>query len=499
MKHIRALAIAAAALLAAHLPASAADQEITIARSVSTTAMDPGFLREAATIVDNIFDTLVMRDSKMQLVPGLATSWTAIDDTTWEFKLRTGVTFHDGESFDAEAVKFTIDRIIDPQANSPTLSYIRTVASVEVVDRETVRIKTNGPDPLLPTRMSRYPAYIVPPNYVEKVGNDVFASKPIGTGPYKLVDFVPDQHVILEANAGYWRGKPAIDKVTFRAIPDGTARMTALLTGEADLVENVPVDLVPLVSQSPDADLVQVKNGGLTVYLGLVMSQKPLDELKVRQALDAAIDRKGIVDNILRGMASVKGTQVGPADFGYLDVPPTAYDPERAKELLKEAGYPDGFSIKMQSTRRYMKDSEVAQAIAQQFGDVGVKIDQEVLDWAVYTKDVPRKGPIFMLGWGSTQTLDADAAIYAIMRSGEPYSTASVPELDTLLDESRKIVDPEARKKVLEEIQTVAQKQVPLLTLYQEDALYGKAKNVTFEGRPDARIPVFDVKLEAAQ
>ncbi|MCE7029330.1 ABC transporter substrate-binding protein [Jiella avicenniae] len=495
MKHVRALLLAAAGLLIPVSLATAQESEITIGRSVSTTAMDPGFLREAATIVDNVFDTLVMRDENMQLVSGLAESWKPIDDTTWEFKLKKGVKFHNGEDFDAEAVKFTIDRIIDPAANSPTLSYIRTVSGVEVVDPETVRITTDGPDPLLPTRMSRYPTYIVPPDYVKSVGNDEFARKPVGTGPYEFVEFIPDQHVILKANPDYWRGAPSIGKVTFRAIPDGTARVTALLTGEADFIESVPVDLAPMVEQSPDADLVLVKNGGLTVYLGLVMKEAPLDDLKVRQALDAAIDRKGIVDNILRGMATPKGTQVGPADFGYLEIPPTPYDPAKAKKLLAEAGYPDGFSIKMESTHRYMKDSEVAQAIAQQFGDIGIQVDQEVLDWSVYTQEVPRPGPIYMLGWGSTQTLDADAAVYAIMRSGEPYSTVDVPELDALLDESRKIVDPAAREKVLQEIQKVAAEKVPLLTLYQEDALYGKARDVVFAGRPDARIPVYDIRL----
>jgi len=495
MKKFAALALATAILLPL-AAVSARATDITVARSASTTAMDPGFLRESATIVDNIFDTLVMRDKDMKLVPGLAESWTAIDDTTWEFKLREGVKFHNGEDFNADAVKFTIDRVLDPAAKSPTLSYIRTIANVTVVDPYTVRIKTSAADPLLPTRMSRYPAYIVPPKYVTEVGNNVFATKPVGTGPYKFVEFIPDQHVILQANKDYWRGAPSIDKVTWRAIPDGTARLTALVTGEVDLIENVPVDLAPMIASSPDADLVPVKNGGLTIYLGLVMNQKPLDNVKVRQALDMAIDRPAIVKNILQDMATAKGTQVGPADFGYLDIPVTKFDPAKAKALLAEAGYPNGFTIKMQSTTRYMKDGEVAQAIAQQFGDIGVKIEQEVLDWSVYTQQVPRKGPIFMLGWGSTQTLDADAAVYAIMKTGEPYSTASIPELDKLLDESRSIVDPAARKVVLEKIQTLSAEQVPLIPLYQEDSIYGKSKKITFEGRPDARIPIFDIKTK---
>ena len=495
MKIFRALMLSALlALPASH--AMASEGSLTIGRAISTNAMDPGFLREAATIVDNIFDTLVLRDTDMKLVPGLAESWTAIDDTTWEFKLRSGVKFHNGEAFDADAVKFTIDRILDPDAKSPTISYIRTIKSVEVVDPSTVRIMTNGPDPLLPTRMSRYPTYIVPPKYIEEHGKDYFASHPVGTGAYKFVEFVPDERVVMEANPDYWRGEPSIKTVTWRPIPDSTARLTALVTGEVGMIEDVPVDLVSMLDQSPDVDVVKIKNGGLTIYLGLVMKTPPLDNVKVRQALNIAIDRKGITENLLGGFATPKGSQVGPADFGYLDVPVAEYNPEKAKALLAEAGFPDGFEITMQSSYRYMKNDAVAQAIAQEFEDIGIKVKQDVMEWSVYTQTVPFKGPIYMLGWGSTQTLDADAAIYAIMKSGEPYSGANIPELDALLDESRATVDPAKREAILHKIQEVAAEQVPLITLYQEDKLMGKAKGVHFDGRPDARIPIYDITMD---
>lgn len=475
------------------VPAFGQDTGLVVGRSVSTNAMDPGFMREAATIVDNIFDTLVMRDDQMNLVPGLATEWRAVDDLTWEFKLREGVAFHNGESFDAEAVKFTIDRVLDPQANSPAISYIRTIASVEVVDPLTVRVTTAEPDPLLPTRMSRYPAYIVPPDYLSEVGDAHFASNPVGTGAYRFVEFVPDERVVLEANEEYWRGKPTLDVVTWRPIPDSTARITALVTGEVDLIEDVPVDLAPMLTASPDVELVQVKNGGLTIYLGLRMDKEPLDDVRVRRALDHAIDRQAITDNLLQGMATPVGSQVGESDFGYLDLPVPAYDPELSRQLLAEAGYADGFEITMQSSSRYMKNNEVAQAIAQQFSDVGIRVNQQVLEWSVYTQKQPFDGPIYMLGWGSTQTLDADAAVYAIMRSGEPYSGANLPELDELLDESRRIVDPAAREQVLHQVQQLAAEEVPLISLYREDALLGRASDVRFEGRQDARIVLFDI------
>ena len=455
----RATLLCAAALQAMVVTIGAsASTELTIGRPISTSGMDPGFLREPATIVDNIFDTLILRDEGMNLVPGLAESWQAVDDQTWEFRLRQGVTFHNGEAFDAEAVKFTIDRIIDPEAKSPTISYIRTVSGVDVVDDHTVRIRTDGPDPLLPTRMSRYPTYVVPPDYVNEIGREEFSRKPVGTGPYRMVEFVQDQHVVLEAHADHWRGKPAIDRVVWRPIPDATARVTALLTGEVQLVEGVPANLAGMVNENDEVDLVQIRNGGLTVYIGMKMTEPPLDNLKVRQALNLAIDRRTIVDKLLQGMATVKGTQVGPFDFGYLDLPAPAYDPARAKALLAEAGHPDGFTIDMQVTRRYLNGAEIGQAVAQQLGDIGVTVNLEVPEWSVYIQKVPsgNQAPLYMLGWGSTQTLDADAAIFAIFRSGEPYSTVSVPELDTLLDTSRKVVDASEREQILHDIQRLA-------------------------------------------
>ena len=471
--------------------------ELDVGRAASVGGMDPGFLREPATVVDNIFDTLVGRDASMKLVPDLALSWHAVDDTTWEFKLRPGVTFHNGEPFTADAVKVSLDRVLDPAAKSPTVSYIKTIAGVDVVDPLTVRIRTNGSDPLLPTRMSRYPAYIVPPVYLKQVGNEQFARKPIGTGAYRMAEFVPDDHVTLQANPTYWRGKPAIDTVVWRAIPEPTARIAALMAGEVQLIENVPAELAPAVAANPDLNVIQVKRGGLTIYLGLKSAEKPLNDPRVRQALSLAIDRKTIVTDLLKGFASLTGTQVSPFDFGYKDEPLPVYDPAKAKSLLAEAGYPDGFSIRMQAPRHYLSSAEVGQVIAQEFAEIGVKAELEAPEWSVYAQQVPagRQAPIYMLAWGSTQTLDADAAIYPIFHSGEPYSTFSSAAMDTLLDETRTTIDPAKRSAAFAAAQDLAVQEVPVLTLYQEDAIYGKSKSLSFAGRPDARIPVFEMRI----
>ena len=493
---LRAIGFLAAAALS--LAPAARARELDIGRAASVSGMDPGFLREAATVVDNIFDTLVMRDPAMQLVPGLALSWRAVDDTTWEFKLRPGVSFTNGEPFDAAAVKFTLDRVLDPAAKSPTASYIKTITAVEVPDPMTVRIHTRGPDPLLPTRMSRYPAYIVPPAYVKQVGNDGFARKPIGTGAYRMTEFVPDDHVTLQANGSYWRGKPAIDTVVWRAIPEPTARLAALIAGEVQLIEGVPPALAPSITASPDLAVVQVKRGGLIIYLGLKMAEKPLDDVRVRQALSLAIDRDAIVGSLLKGFATVTGTQVSPFDFGYKAEPNPPYDPAKARALLAQAGLPGGFTVAMQVPQHYLSSAEVGQVIAEEFAAIGVKAQLQVPEWSVYAQQVPagKQAPVYMLAWGSTQTLDADAALYPIFHSGEPYSTVSLPAMDALLDRTRNSIDPQTRADAFAQAQDLAATEVPVLTLYGEDAIYGRRKTVEFTGRPDARIPVFDIRVD---
>ncbi|MEE3662482.1 ABC transporter substrate-binding protein [Brenneria sp. g21c3] len=493
-----ALTFASLAMLSGLLSPLSMAAELTIAQPASATAMDPGFLKESATLVDNVFDTLVLRDSQMKLQPGLATSWKAIDDTTWEFTLRQDVKFTNGEAVNAHAVKFSIDRILDPANHAPTISYIRTIKSVEATGEYQVRFHTDGPDPLLPTRLSRYPAYIVPPQYVEKVGASEFARKPIGSGAYRVETFIPDEKVVMQANAAYWRGKPAIDTVTWRPIPEATARITSLLTGEVQLVDSVPVDLVPALKNKPGIHLEQVKGGGLTIYLGLKNDQKPLDDVRVRQALSLALNRDAYTSQLLHGFGAPTGTMAGAKDFGYQPIAAPAQDIAKAKSLLAQAGYPDGFTLRFQAPRRYIASADVAQAIVQDLAKIGVKLQLEVPEWSVYTQQVAAKkqAPIYMLAWGSTQTLDADAALYPILHSGEPYSTVSLPELDKLLNESRLTVDAVKREKILQQIQEVVAQQQPLIPLYREDSLYASSDALTFTGRADARIPLFDLRLK---
>ena len=473
--------------------------EVVIARAFDVAGMDPGFLKENAQVVDNIFDRLIMRDTEMKLVPGLATEWSTVDELTWEFKLRKGVKFHNGEDFNAAAVKYSIDRVLNPANNAPTLSYIKTVDRVEVVDDYTVRVITKTSDPLIPTRFSRYPTEIVPPKYVDEVGKDVFAQKPVGTGPYKFVEWVKDDRVVLEANKDYWNGAPEVTKVTWRSIPESSTRNGALLAGEVDIATPIAPQDISSVSASDKVRISKVERGGNIVYVGLKTEEKPFNDVRVRQALNYAIDKDSIVKNVLTETAVRTSSMIGPKDFGYDGEPAGyAYDPEKAKKLLAEAGYANGFETTLDCVNWYIKCTDVGQAISAQLAQVGIKVKVNSVESTVYRTSVPGKkqAPMYFLGWSSTNSLDADAAIFAVLHSGEAYSTYSNPEVDTMLDKARSSTNEAERKTLYSDIQKKVIEDAPRIFLYQENKYIGVSNKIQWEGRIDDAIPVATMKAK---
>jgi len=473
--------------------------EIVIARAFDIQGLDPGFLTENAQVVDNIFDTLVKRDTDMNLVPGLATSWQAIDELTWEFKLREGVKFTNGEDFNAHAVKYSLDRVLNPDNNAPTRSYVSTVSEVKVIDDYTVHVITKKPDPLIPVRFNRYPTQIVPPKYVEEVGQEYFAQHPIGTGPYKFVEWNKGSSVVLEANEEYWGGSPTVKKVTFRSIPEASTRVAALLNGEVDIITAVPPEFRDRIATSGTARLSEVVRAGNTVYVGLKTDREPFNNKLVRQALNHAIDVKAIVEQVLQGAAVETDSLIGPKDFGYAgEYDRYEYNPEKAKQLLAEAGYPNGFSATLDTVNWYIKNLDVAQVIAQQLKAIGVNITVNNVESTVYRTKVPsgEQAEMYMLGWSSTNTLDADAAIYSVLHSSDPYSTYSNPEVDAMLDEARSTTDEARRKELYKKIQEIVLEEAPRIFLYQENQYYGVSQKLDWEGRIDTAIPVFTMKAK---
>ncbi|KRM06203.1 hypothetical protein FC89_GL001073 [Liquorilactobacillus ghanensis DSM 18630] len=473
-----------------------AAKPLVIARPYDVAGLDPGFLTENAQVVDNIFDTLVTRDNNEKLKPSLATSWKQIKPTIWRFKLRKGVKFTNGEKFTASSVKFSIDRVLNPKNNAPTASYISTIKQVKVVNTHTVDVVTKKPDPLIPTRFNRYPTEIVPEKYVKKVGEKTFSEHPIGTGAYKFVSWKKGESVTLKVNKHYWNGIPKVKKVIFKAIPQASTRIDALNNGEADIITGVSPEDRTNVQKSKTARLSTVRRGGNIVYVGFKTNVKPFNNVKVRRALNYAINKRQIVKDVLKNSAVATNSLSGPKDTGYTGEPSGyAYNPTKAKQLLKEAGYSNGFTATLDTVNWYADNTAVAQALAAQLKKVGVILKVKNIESSVYRSSVPagKQSAMYVLGWSSTNTLDADAAMYAVLHSGEPYSTYSNVTVDKELDEARTTSNLTERKHLYASIEKTVVQDAPRIFLYQENTYYGVSKKINWSGKIDGSINVKDV------
>lgn len=495
------LAASANATGAVALTSARADagSTLTIGLNRFTLGMDPGFLKGPATLVDNIFDTLVERGPKLQLVPGLAVSWKNTSPRVWDFKLRRGVKFTNGEPFDASAVRFTIDRVLDPRNNAPTYSYISTVQGVKVVNRYEVQVITKQPDPLIPARFSRYPTEIVPPKYAQKVGESGFATKPIGTGPYEVASFSSDNQVVMKANPNYWRGRPRIQTVVWKYIPEDSTMTAALASGAIDIADPLPLESVAQVRAAHAARAVVVGGTGFYMYLGLMSNEPPFDNVKVRQALNYAVDRATLAKVIEDGYAIPTLSLYRKQDFGYAGDPSGyAYDPAKAKQLLASAGYPNGFKTTLDVTSSYPNAVALGETIQQELAQIGVTVQVENVPSATYFQEVPQKkqAPMYLLQWGSSQTLDADSAVYPILACNQPYSTFCNPKMQKLLDDERSTLNQAKRKQDFAQIEKLAIQQAPLVFLFLRDDVYGIRGGVHWTPKADERLPVYDMSIK---
>lgn len=477
------------------------EKRLVVAQGADAVTLDAGMTTGTTTanVVSNIYDPLVIRDDNMSIIPGLAVSWEPLDETTWRFKLREGVSFHNGEPFDAEAVKFSLERVIDPDQGAPQASYINTIARVEIVDDYTVDIITAQPDPILIARLAKAVASIMPPKYVQENGDEFVALNPVGTGPFKFVEWVKDDRIVLEANQDYWRDPPQYDTLVFRPIPNLSTRTSALIAGDVDLIYNAPVSQAELIAEGPNTKLVSVDiQAGEYIGFNLRKEDSPLQDVRVRRALNYAVDVNAIIEGVLEGYATRRASPVTPLDFGYVELEPYPYDPEQAKELLAEAGYPngEGLSLKFDSPQgRYPMDRQVSEVVAGQLRDMGIDIDFQVHEWGSYLDlfKTDEIGDLYLLGWGSITTLDADAALYDELHCGKRYSTYCNEELDAILEEARSIIDPDKRQALYEQAQRMILENPPWIFMYQERQLYGMNEKVEWEPRADSILDLYRV------
>lgn len=486
----RGLGVALVALLALALaPAGASGQtgQLTIGLAAEPSTLDPHLSGEipAHNIARNIFDSLLVRDEGMRLAPSLAESWRLISPTTYQFKLRRGVKFHNGEPFNAAVVKFSIERQLN-HPKSRAKAALAPVERVEIVDDYTVNVVSKGPFPVLLARNTYAGSgsvVMLPPKYVQEKGDD-FAAHPIGTGPFKFVEWVKGDRVTLEANPDYWRARPRVQRVTFRFIPEAATRIASLLNGDTDIIENIPPDQVDRVAQNPGTTVGKTSDGMILVYYQFdTRMESPVRNKKVREAISHAIDWDTIVRDLLRGHARRRPIPLDPGDLGvHPGLKTYPYDPERAKRLLAEAGYPQGFSFTMPtSSGRYMEDRTVSEAIAAYLGKVGIKATVQPTEWGVYLKMLAEKrtGPVFVIGWGSG-LFDSDVLVDEF-GCKVTYSTFCNEQVEDLLQKARGEGNPDARAKLYQRAQEILVDEAAFAGAYQPAALFGIGKRVDWK------------------
>jgi len=507
-----------AAVLAISLLATsvAGAKDLIVGLAASTTSMDPQFyvVGPNSAMARNIFDGLVNQDARQQIQPALALSWKTLDETTWEFKLRPNVKFHDGSDFIAEDVAASIRRVPLAARNSPSsfAAFVKAITEVTVIDPLTVRIRTDVATPLLLNNLSRI---AILPAKMEKVGSEELnAGKGVvGTGPFKFVSWLPDDNVVLARNDAYWGEKASWDKVTLRVFKNSSARVAAMLAGDVDMIENIPTADTRKLQASEKFKVVNVA-GNRIMYLHMDQARaespfakgpdgkNPLLKPEVRRALSLSINRVALVDRIMDGQGVPAGQLVPEGYFGYnpgIKVDP--YDPERAKRLLASAGYPNGFSLTFHASNdRYPNDSKVAQAIAQFFSRIGIKTEVVTLPGSVYFTRASAQEFSFIMGGAAVETGEASGVLGPILETyGEKAGQGnrgrySNPAFDKALTAARSTLDNGQREELLRQATRIAMTDLGVIPVFYLANTWAVRKGLSLEGRSDGYTLPYDVK-----
>ncbi len=466
----------------------AQDDRLVIVRPSDAISLDPQRATTAPEVwvYNNIYETLVVLDENMEIQPGLATSWERIDEERMRFYLKEGVTFHDGTPFNADAVKFTLERVLNPESPARGASWLGPIVGAEVVDDYTVDIVTDGPlGPLLNHLSMVFVVGIVSPTAVEQYG-DEFGRNPVGTGPFKFVEWQTNEYILLERNEAFHGDVPEIQEVEFRVVPEEGARMLSFIRGDADMLLRAAPAELPMIREDPSYKVYDTP-GLRIVYIGLNFTQEPTGDPRIRQAIAHAIDVDSInafvVEDAMEPAKGVLATGV----FGYAEtdvVERYAYDPERALELFAEAGYEQNAQgqlvdangeplrlVQWASVGRDLKDKEVSETVAAQLREIGVTIDYVQREWGAYLSALALEEVdynMFTMGW-VTVTGDADFGLYTNFHQGFGTNRAHYanPEVDALLNEARVNLDPEARLAAYAAAQQQIVEDVVWVPIYQ--------------------------------
>ena len=512
-----------AALLASSSVTAAVAQTLTLGVGAPVTSIDPHYhqLSPNTAVAQMIFGSLTATDGHARIVADLAESWQAIDATTWEFRLRPGVTFHNGSAFTAEDVAFTFQRVPNvPNSPSSYAIYTRPIREVQIIDSHTLRLKTAAPYPLMPTDLASI--MILDRETHAQATTEGFNAGPmaIGTGPFRMVSHRNGDRIEFERNDAYWGTKPAWQRVTYRMVTSDASRTAALLAGDIELIDQVPTSDLAKLRGDPRVTLSEI-TGLRLIYLafdharadaspfvadadGKPLAANPLRDQRVRQALSLAIDRGAIADRVMEGAAIPAGQFLPEGSFAFVpDLAAPRPDPDAAKRLLAEAGFPQGFRITLHGPNdRYPNDARIIQAIGQMWTRIGIRTAVEALPWTTFVARAGRQEfSVFLQGWGSgsgegsnplrnlTATPDRDKG-YGASNRGR-YSN---PAMDQVLDRAMRELDDPKRKALLQEATRLVFDDVGILPLHIQKNTWAMRRGLQHDARADELTRAQDVR-----
>jgi peptide/nickel transport system substrate-binding protein len=522
MKAIRLFSALVGAAAAISFAGGAWAAELTMGWKAEPNSIDPHYhnLTPNNGFANHIFERLAGQDHKQNLTKELAVSWKPIDDLTWEFKLRKGVKWHDGSPFTAKDVVFTLGRAPDvPNSPSSFAGSIKQIKEIKVVDDHTLIFKTATPFPLMATYLSE--VYIVSEKHGKGAATKDYNSgkAAIGTGPYKFVEWVPGDRIVIEPFADHWGGKQPWSKVTVKPISNDTARVAALLAGDVDMIDFVPTADITKMRSNKNFTMPQATSNRV-IYLhvdsdrdvtpwvtdnaGKPMTKNPLKDVRVRRAISKAINRPGIVEKVMEGVAIAAGQLLPDGFFATSpNIKVEKYDPKGAKALLAQAGYPDGFGLTIHGpNNRYVNDAKIVQAIAQMLTRVGIKTKVDTMPKNVFfSRGTKLEFSLLLVGWGSG-TGEPSSPLGALLHTYDKASGRgrtnrgrfSNKEMDAALQEALRTIDREKHKQLLIKATEIAMDQLGIIPLHYQVSTWGLKKGLSYTARSDARSLAMGVR-----
>ena len=460
---------------------------LTVASTSDAVSLSPHDTNDqpSARVMRQIYDTLIIQTEELELEPGLAESWTQIDELTWEFAIRPGVVFHNGDPLTAGDVVFTLNSLRDPAIAAPGAFILGFVESVEAVDDLTVRVSTASPFAPILAHLAHTATSVLNERAVTEAGEDYGTEVVVGTGPFKFVEWEIASQIVLDRNDDWWGGDVLPERVVFRPITEGTVRAIELEAGAVDIAYDLQLSPRDAMRARENPNLITTEVPTLsTTYVGFNAQKAPYDDVRVRQAINHAVDVGPMIDAILEGFGGVATSPISDMVFGaHTDLDSYDYDPERARQLLADAGYGDGFSTTLWTNDNPVR-IQIAEIMQAQLGEVGISVDVQVLEWSTYLADTAAGAhDMFILGW-VTVTGDADYGLYALFHSSNFGSAGnrtfwSSDRVDELLDLGRTESDPELRVQHYLEAQEIIAEEAPWVFLYLMLSVDGMQTNIS--------------------